>query len=155
MSRRNRARSWELSRDYHYVSPEGLAQQAAQRRTKSRIRARILLLGATTVPLCLSLFDRARYKTAKGAVKMHTLLDHDGHLPHIKSFIGTGRNAVMVQIWTALITIPVLKAPKQMAKYKWHLSNPVAAIRPNMFVKIDLAEVVVPATGSDMAKGSP
>jgi len=27
------------------------------------------------------LFDWAKYKTAKGAVKMHTLLDYDGNLP--------------------------------------------------------------------------
>ena len=31
--------------------------------------------------MCLSLFDWAKYKTAKGAVKMHTLLDYDGNLP--------------------------------------------------------------------------
>ena len=36
-------------------------------------------------------------------------------LLHIKSFMGTSGNAVMVQIWTAPITIPVLKTPKQMA----------------------------------------
>ncbi|WP_221932444.1 IS4 family transposase [Carboxylicivirga sp. M1479] len=29
----------------------------------------------------LSLFDWAKYKTSKGAVKMHTLLDYDGNLP--------------------------------------------------------------------------
>lgn len=42
-----------------------------------------MLLDATTISLCLSLFDWARYKTdtAKGAVKMHTLLDYDGNLP--------------------------------------------------------------------------
>ena len=59
-------------------------------------------------------------------------------LLHIKSFIGTSENAVLIQIWTALITILVLKALKAMAKYNWHLSNLVAFIRLNMFVKIDL-----------------
>jgi IS4 transposase len=44
-------------------------------------------------------------------------------LLHIKSFIGTSQNAVMIQIWTALITILILKALKEMSKYKWHLSN--------------------------------
>jgi len=39
-------------------------------------------------------------------------------LLHIKSFIGTSRNAVMIQIWTALITILVLKYLKESAKYK-------------------------------------
>lgn len=59
---------------------------------------------------------------------------------HIKSFIGTSENAVMIQIWTALITILVLKALKAMAKYNWHLSNLVAFIKLNIFVKINLQE---------------
>ena len=44
----------------------------------------------------------------------------------------------MIQIWTALITILVLKALKAQAKYKWYLSNLVAFIRLNLFVKVDL-----------------
>jgi len=59
-------------------------------------------------------------------------------LLHIKSFIGTSENAVMIQIWTALITILVLKALKEISKYGWQLSNLVAFIRLNLFVKIDL-----------------
>ena len=59
-------------------------------------------------------------------------------LLHIKTFIGTSENAVMIQIWTALITILMLKVLKNQAKYGWHLSNLVAFIRLNIFVKIDL-----------------
>lgn len=59
-------------------------------------------------------------------------------LLHIKSFIGTSQNAVMIQVWTALITILMLKALKAMAKFNWHLSNLVAFIRLNLFVKINL-----------------
>ena len=44
----------------------------------------------------------------------------------------------MIQIWTALITILVLKALKAIAKHKWYLSNLVAFIRLNLFVKVDL-----------------
>ena len=44
----------------------------------------------------------------------------------------------MIQIWTALITILVLKALKAQAKYSWYLSNLVAFIRLNLFVKVDL-----------------
>lgn len=279
----NKNRSWELFRDYYYVLLESLGQQAHMERTKFRIKSKIFLLDATTISLCLSLFDWARYKTKKGAVKMHTLLDYDGHLPayvnitdgktadnkgaydvpllkgsvivadrfyndfallnvwdsngvyfvvrhkdnikfrtikelelpqdkhqqllkdeiieltgvktkekyhkklrrvalwdeknqqtievitnqmswtantitelykarweveiffrdikqqlHIKSFIGTSENAVMIQIWTALITILILKALKTQAKHPWYLSNLVAFIRLNLFVKVDL-----------------
>ena len=59
-------------------------------------------------------------------------------LLHIKSFIGTSQNAVMIQIWTALITILILKYLKATAKYNWYLSNLVAFLRINLFVKIDL-----------------
>ena len=59
-------------------------------------------------------------------------------LLHIKTFIGTSKNAVMIQIWTALITILLLKVMKATAKYGWQLSNLVAFIRLNIFVKIEL-----------------
>lgn len=59
-------------------------------------------------------------------------------LLHIKSFVGTSHNAVMIQIWSALITILILKALKAMAKHGWYLSNLVGFIRLNLFVKINL-----------------
>src|SRR5690606_13981714 len=59
-------------------------------------------------------------------------------LLHTKSYMWTNENAVMIQIWTALITILILKALRAMAKYQWHLSNLIAFIRLNLFVKIDL-----------------
>ena len=283
ISYQNKNRSWELFRAYYYQLLGSLGQQAGFKQVKFRIKSKIFLLDSTTISLCLSVFDWAKYKTAKGAVKMHTLLDYDGNLPayvnitdgktadnkgaydvpllkgsvivadrfyndfsllhiwdssgvyfvvrhkeniqfkvikenslpdkkhqhilkdeiielknktskekypkrlrrvavwdevneqvieiitnqmtwtanaigelyksrwqieiffreikqllNIKSFIGTTENAVMIQIWTALITILILKAMKAMAKFKWHLSNLVAFIRLNIFVKINL-----------------
>lgn len=283
ISYQNKNRNWELFRAYYYQLLNSLGQQAGFRQVKFRIKSKIFLLDSTTISLCLSLFDWARYKTAKGAIKMHTLLDFDGNLPayinitdgktadnkgaydvpllkgsvivadrfyndfsllyiwdskgvffvirhkenlqynvikenelpetrhphllkdeiielkndtskekypkrlrriaiwddlnkqtielitnqfnwtantigalyksrwqveiffrevkqllHIKSFIGTSENAVMIQIWTALITILVLKVLKAIAKFNWHLSNLVAFIRLNLFVKISL-----------------
>lgn len=59
-------------------------------------------------------------------------------LLHIKSFVGTSHNAVMIQIWSTLITILILKALKAMAKHGWYLYNLVGFIRLNLFVKINL-----------------
>jgi len=56
----------------------------------------------------------------------------------IKTFIGTSQNAVQIQIWTALISILILKYLKHIAKYTWHMSNLVFFLRLNLFVKIDL-----------------
>jgi hypothetical protein len=283
ISYQNKHRDSDLFKSYYFELLQSLGQQASFKQVKFRIRSKIFLLDSTTISLCLSLFDWAKYRTAKGAVKMHTLLDFDGNLPayinitdgktadnkgaadialvkgsvivcdrfyndfpmlnvwdssgvffvvrhkdnlqytvikendlpedrhqhilkddiielnskvskakyakrlrrvslwdeknkqvielitnnmtwtantiselyksrwqveiffrdikqllHIKSFVGTSKNAVMTQIWTALITILILKALKAMAKYGWHLSNLVAFIRLNLFVKIDL-----------------
>ncbi|MCH6202204.1 IS4 family transposase [Aquiflexum sp. LQ15W] len=283
ISYQNKRRDSDLFRDLYYSLLGSLGQQASLKRVKLRIKVPIYLLDATVISLCLSVFDWAAFRTKKGAVKMHTLLEYDGKLPvyvnitegsvadnkgaynmplekgsvivadryyndfpmlnvwdskgiffvirhkenlafttirerelpentaqhvlideeieltnlqsktkypgklrrvavwdeknkqtielitnnfswaaqtigdlyksrweievffrdikqllHIKTFIGTSKNAVMIQIWTALITIMLLKAMKAMAKYGWHLSNLVAFIRLNIFVKIEL-----------------
>lgn len=283
VSYQNKNRNWELFKDYYYEVLKELGTKAGFKQTKFRIKSKILLLDSSTISLCLSLFDWAKYKTHKGAVKLHTLLDYDGNLPtyvnitdgktadnkgayeiplmkgsvivadrfyndfsllnvwdsnevyfvvrhkdnikfkkikdndlpedrhqhilidevieltgqqsrkkypkrlrrvaiwneenqqtieiitnqmswtantiselyksrwqieiffreikqnlHIKSFIGTSENAVMIQIWTAFITILILKYLKEISKYNWYLSNLVAFIRLNLFVKIDL-----------------
>ena len=283
ISYQNKNRSHEVFKEYYFELLKSLGQHPEFKQIKFKIKSKIFLLDSTTISLCLSLFDWAKYKTAKGAVKMHTLLDYDGNLPayinitngktadnkgayeipllkgsvivadrfyndfsllnvwdsndvffvirhkenlqfttikenelpenrhahilkdeiielkndtsrakyakklrrvsvydeknnqvielitnhfnwtantigelyksrwqveiffrdvkqllHIKSFIGTSENAVMTQIWTALITILILKALKAKSKFDWHLSNLVAFIRLNLFVKIDL-----------------
>ncbi len=38
-------------------------------------------LDATVIDLCLSLYDWAKFRTAKGAVKLHVKLNHAGYLP--------------------------------------------------------------------------
>ena len=81
ISYQNKHRSWEIFKDYYFSLLESLGQQARFKQVKFRIKSKIFLLDSTTITLCLSLFDWARYKTAKGALKMHTLLDYDGNLP--------------------------------------------------------------------------
>ena len=81
ISYQNKHRNWELFREYYYQLLGSLGQQAGFKQVKFRIKSKIFLLDATTISLCLSLFDWAKYKTTKGAVKMHTLLDFDGNLP--------------------------------------------------------------------------
>ena len=81
ISYQNKHRNWELFRDYYYELLQSLGQHPGFKQVKFRIKSKIFLLDATTISLCLSLFDWAKYRAAKGAVKMHTLLDYDGNLP--------------------------------------------------------------------------
>ena len=41
----------------------------------------VYALDSTTIDLCLALFPWAKFRTHKGAVKMHTLLDLRGNIP--------------------------------------------------------------------------
>jgi len=58
----------------------------------------------------------------------------------IKTFIGTSANAVKIQLWTALISLLLLKILKAMAKYAWSMSNLVAMLRFNLFTYRDLKQ---------------
>jgi hypothetical protein len=42
---------------------------------------KLLSLDATVIDLCAAVFDWAKFRATKGAVKLHLLLDHDGYLP--------------------------------------------------------------------------
>jgi len=124
---------------------ESLGQQAKFRQVRLSIKSKIFLLDYTTISLCLSLFDWVKYKTANTITELYRsrwqieiFFREINQLLHIKSFIGTSANAVVIQIWTALITILNLKALRAMAKFGWYLSNLVAFIRLNLFVKVNL-----------------
>jgi len=56
----------------------------------------------------------------------------------IKTFVGTSENALMIQIWTALIAMLVIKFLQFKSKFGWSLSNLVAFLRWNLFTHRDL-----------------
>ena len=58
----------------------------------------------------------------------------------IKTFVGTSKNALLIQIWTALTAILLLKFLKFRSSMNWSLSNLVAMLRYNLFTYRDLWE---------------
>ncbi len=46
-----------------------------------RFKNPLYSLDSSTITLCLSMFRWAKFRTRKGALKIHALLDHRGHLP--------------------------------------------------------------------------
>lgn len=281
----NEHRNWKVFQSAYYRMQDQLNFMSGMRKVKFRIKSKIFLLDSSTISLCLNMFDWAKYRRQKGAVKLHTLLDYDGCMPHylhltdgkkqdvtiakemsipqasvvvadrgyldfsllykwnlqnirfvvrlktsvlfkrvkenplpdekhqhilideiikltgiktpgqypktlrrvvvydqindctieiitnqftwtaatiaqlykqrwqieiffkelkqhlaIKSFVGTTENAVLIQIWTALITLLLLKYLKAIGKYGWCLSNLIAFLRMNLFSKIELEQ---------------
>jgi Domain of unknown function (DUF4372)/Transposase DDE domain len=55
----------------------------------------------------------------------------------VKTFVGTGENALRIQIWTALIAILLLKWLHHLSKAKWSLSNLASMLRMNLFTYRD------------------
>jgi Domain of unknown function (DUF4372)/Transposase DDE domain len=79
LSYANARRPWQLFERLFY-DELALVQNVAPKK-KLRFKNKLLSLDATIVDLCLSLFDWARFRQTKGAIKLHLLLDHDGYLP--------------------------------------------------------------------------
>ena len=79
LSYANAHRPAELFEDVFY-SLLGRCQALVGPR-KFRFKNKLYSMDATVIDLCLSVFDWAKFRRAKGAIKLHLLLDHDGYLP--------------------------------------------------------------------------
>ncbi|MBF0558859.1 MAG: IS4 family transposase [Nitrospirae bacterium] len=80
LSYANEHRPWQMYEQlfYRFLSK---CHMLSEGKRKFRFRNKLFSLDATLIELCVSLFDWAKYRTTKGAVKLHLLLDHDGYLP--------------------------------------------------------------------------
>jgi hypothetical protein len=77
----NEHRPWQLYKTL-FEQLLGLCMQTAQsNKKKFRFKNKLLSLDSTSIELCASLFDWAKFKSTKGAAKIHLLLDHEGYLP--------------------------------------------------------------------------
>jgi len=80
LSYANEHRPWELYQKVFFNLYESCRQQM-QGRKKFRFKNKLVSLDATVIDLCLSMYDWAKFRRTKGAVKLHLVLDHDGYLP--------------------------------------------------------------------------
>src|SRR3989475_10945769 len=80
----NEHRPWQL---YQAVFEQTLGKcrelVASQggRKQKFRFKNKLMTLDGSIIDLSVSMFDWARFRQTKGAIKLHLLLDHDGYLP--------------------------------------------------------------------------
>lgn len=80
LSYANRHRPWELFERVFHALFEKVSAKVVGRR-KFRFKNKLVSLDSTTIDLCLSMYDWAKFTRTKGAVKLHLVLDHDGYLP--------------------------------------------------------------------------
>ena len=82
MSYINAHRSYKLFEDFYYVLLDQFEPSLARRRKYAhRLKRKIFIMDASVIPLSLSLFDWAKFRRHKGAIKLHSVLDYDTGLP--------------------------------------------------------------------------
>ena len=79
----NENRPWEL---YQTVFERTLFKcqelvRSQGGRKKFRFKNQLMSLDGSIIDLSVSMFDWAKFRRTKGAIKLHLLLDHDGYLP--------------------------------------------------------------------------
>jgi hypothetical protein len=80
----NEHRPWQLYEDVFQQllgQCPALAASPSGKSRKFRFKNKLISMDATVIDLCATVFDWALYQRTKGAVKLHLLLDHQGHLP--------------------------------------------------------------------------
>src|SRR5437667_1383101 len=79
----NENRPWELYQTVFeqtlWKCQELVASQGG--RKKFRFKNKLMSLDGSIIDLSVSMFDWAKFRRTKGAIKLHLLLDHDGYLP--------------------------------------------------------------------------
>lgn len=77
----NQNRDWRIYHDLAQTLIQRARRLYAQDDFGLQLDQTIYALDSTTIDLCLNLFPWARFRRAKGAVKVHTLLDLRGSIP--------------------------------------------------------------------------
>lgn len=86
---------------------------------KFRFKNKLLSMDATVIDLCASVFDWARFRRTKGAVKLHLLLDHDGYLPEYAVITEGKRHEVRVARRVRFTPGTMLVFDRGYADYEW------------------------------------
>ena len=81
LSYANAHRPWQLYEHVFYDLLKRARDVAATKQRRFRFKNPLVSIDASTIDLCLSMFDWARFRRTKGAVKLHLMLDHQGCLP--------------------------------------------------------------------------
>lgn len=77
----NEHRPWQVYEALFYRELARCQMVAKMHKCKFRFKNPLYSLDASTIDLCLKVFDWAKFRRAKGAIKLHLLLDHQGYLP--------------------------------------------------------------------------
>ena len=98
------------------------SQPGTRKKRKFRFKNPLLSLDATVIDLCATMFDWAKFRLTKGAVKLHLLLDHDGYLPSFAVITEGKKHEVRVAREMRFAPGTILVFDRGYADYEWFTS---------------------------------
>jgi hypothetical protein len=123
----NGHRPWQL---YQTVFEQLLAkcqtlaasQPGTRKKRKFRFKNPLMSIDASVIDLCASMFDWAKFRLTKGAVKLHLLLDHDGYLPSFAVITEGKKHEVRVARQMRFVAGTILVFDRGYTDYLWFVS---------------------------------
>lgn len=122
-------------------------------RKKFRFKNKLVSLDGSIIDLSASMFDWAKYKRTKGAIKLHLLLDHNGYLPSFAVVTEGKHSEVAVARGLRLEPGTILVIDRGYNDYEWFAEMTgegvffVTRMKTNTIYAVE-AECEVPAKGN-------
>ena len=116
----NKHRNADFFEDLYFDLLNDLEPSLSNRRKYARrLKRKIFIMDSSIIPLCLSLFDWAKFRTKKGAVKLHAVLDYDTGLPSYATLTDGKKHDVKVAANTVFPKDSVLVVDRAYVNYEW------------------------------------
>ena len=120
----NEHRPWQLYRtvfDQLLAKCQAVAasQPGTRKKRKFRFTNPLMSLDASVIDLCANMFDWAKFRLTKGAVKLHLLLDHDGYLPSFAVITEGKKHEVRVARQMRFTPGTILVFDRGYTDYEW------------------------------------
>ncbi len=151
----NENRPWELYQTVFEQLLEKCQAEVGARggRKKFRFKNKLVSLDGSIIDLSASMFDWAKYRRTKGAIKLHLLLDHNGYLPSFAVVTEGKHSEVAVARGLRLEPGTILVIDRGYNDYEWFAEMTgegvffVTRMKTNTVYAVE-AECEVPAKGN-------
>ena len=98
------------------------SQPGTRKKRKFRFQNPLLSLDASVIDLCATMFDGAKFRLTKGAVKLYLLLDHDGYLPSYAVITEGKKHEVRVARQMRFAPGTILVFDRGYTDYEWFVN---------------------------------
>jgi hypothetical protein len=116
----NLNRKAKVFEDFYFALLDQLEPSLAKRRKYAhKLKRKVFIMDSSIIPLCLSLFDWAKFRTKKGAIKLHAVLDYDTGLPSYATITDGSRHDLKVAKDTLFPKDSVLVVDRAYVDYQW------------------------------------